>query len=88
MHLVRALVGTAAMLTWFWALAHLPFAEAITFSFTTPLFATIGAVLILREKVHLRRWVAIGAGFFGVLIMMRPGASFSWPTGWRWGRRC
>ncbi len=76
LHVLRASVGTAAMLTWFWALAHLPFAEAITFSFTTPLFATIGAVLILKEKVHLRRWIAIIIGFAGVLIMMRPGASF------------
>lgn len=81
LHLLRAAVGTASMLTWFWALAHLPFAEAITFSFTTPLFATIGAVLVLKEVVHLRRWLAIGVGFVGVLIMMRPGASFALADG-------
>jgi drug/metabolite transporter (DMT)-like permease len=82
LHVLRAAVGTASMLTWFWALAHLPFAEAITFSFTTPLFATIGAALVLKEVVHMRRWLAIGVGFLGVLIMLRPGgASFQLADG-------
>jgi drug/metabolite transporter (DMT)-like permease len=80
LHIARAGVGTAAMLTWFWALAHLPFAEAITLSFTTPLFATIGAVIVLGEVVHLRRWLAIAAGFSGVLLMMHP-SSFHLASG-------
>ena len=75
LYIVRALFGTLAMLTGFWALAHLPLAQAVSISYSTPLFVTIGAVLMLGEVVRLRRWTAVVAGFAGVLIIMRPGAS-------------
>jgi len=41
----------------------------------TPLAVTFGAVLLLGERVHWRRWSAIAIGFAGVLIILRPGAS-------------
>lgn len=69
----RSLVSLAAMLCSFTALALLPFAQAVALSFTTPLFSTIGAALILRETVRARRWSATSAGFLGVLIMLWPG---------------
>lgn len=68
----RAVLGLASMLCWFSALAMIPFAEAIALSFTTPLFATIGAALILGERVRARRWSATLAGFIGVLVILRP----------------
>ena len=74
LHVMRASFGAVAMLTGFWALAHLPLAEAVSISYSTPLFVTIGAVLVLGERVRLRRWSAVLAGFFGVLVIMRPGA--------------
>jgi drug/metabolite transporter (DMT)-like permease len=74
LYIVRALFGTLAMLTGFWALAHLPLAQAVSISYSTPLFVTIGAVFMLGEVVRLRRWTAVVAGFVGVLIIMRPGA--------------
>ena len=48
-------------------------AEATSLGFTAPLFATIGAALILRETVRLRRWAAVLIGFAGTLIILRPG---------------
>ncbi|MFO1060138.1 MAG: DMT family transporter [Dongiaceae bacterium] len=69
----RALVSLAAMLCSFSALALLPFAQAVALSFTTPLFSTIGAALILRETVRARRWSATIVGFVGVLLMLWPG---------------
>jgi len=74
LHAMRASFGAVAMLTGFWALAHLPLAEAVSISYSTPLFVTIGAVLVLGERVRLRRWSAVIAGFLGVLVIMRPGA--------------
>ncbi|HEX7917151.1 DMT family transporter [Rudaea sp.] len=73
LYLVRGTTGTLSMLASFWALAHLPLAQAISISYSTPLFVTVGAVLILGEVVRARRWSAVVVGFVGVLIIMRPG---------------
>lgn len=73
LHGIRAITGLIAMLTWFSALATLPLAEAVSLSFTTPLFATVGAALFLGEIVRGRRWSATIVGFVGVLVILRPG---------------
>ena len=73
LYLLRCLTGLCAMLTGFWALVHLPLAQAIALSYTTPLFVTILAVLVLGEVVRARRWSAIAIGFVGVLVIVRPG---------------
>jgi drug/metabolite transporter (DMT)-like permease len=75
LYLWRTMVGLLSMFAWFWALGLLPFAQAVALSFTTPLFATMGAALILKERVRLRRWTATIAGFIGVLVILRPGAA-------------
>jgi drug/metabolite transporter (DMT)-like permease len=75
LYLWRTTVGLLSMFAWFWALGLLPFAQAVALSFTTPLFATMGAALILKERVRLRRWTATVAGFIGVLVILRPGAA-------------
>jgi drug/metabolite transporter (DMT)-like permease len=62
----------------FWAIGHLPLAQAVALSYSTPIFVTIAAVVFLHEQVRARRWIAVGLGFVGVLIIVRPGsASFS-----------
>jgi drug/metabolite transporter (DMT)-like permease len=63
-----------AMLSYFLAAAVMPLAELTALAFTKPLFASIGAALILHEIVRARRWSAIAIGFLGVLIVLRPGA--------------
>ena len=70
----RCLIGIVSMLCGFYAIVHLPLAKAVTISYSTPLFVTILAVLFLGEVVRLRRWTAVGLGFIGVLVIMRPGA--------------
>ncbi len=69
----RSFLSLCSMLAGFTALTMMPFAQAIALSFTVPLFATIGAALILHEVVRLRRWTATVVGFIGVLIIVRPG---------------
>lgn len=73
-HLLRAGLNVFAMLMFFYALSITPLAVVQALSFTAPLFATVLAVLLLGEKVRLRRWMAIIIGFTGVLIILRPGA--------------
>jgi drug/metabolite transporter (DMT)-like permease len=72
---VRCVIGIGSMLAGFWAIVHLPLAQAISLSYSTPLFVTIGAVVFLGEVVRVRRWTAVLAGFVGVLVIVRPGAA-------------
>ncbi|KWS02261.1 Integral membrane protein [Lysobacter capsici AZ78] len=74
-YFVRCLIGMFSMLAGFWALGHLPLAQAISLTYSTPIFVTIAAVLFLREHVRARRWLAVAAGFIGVLIIVRPGSA-------------
>lgn len=73
LHLSRGLTGAAAMLCGFYSMAHLPLADSVALSFTKPLWLIPLAVIFLAEKVRLRRWIATGVGFVGVVVMMRPG---------------
>jgi len=67
--------GTIAFLT---AIVHLPLANTAAIFQALPLAVTLGAALFLREPVGWRRWLAISAGFVGVLVIIRPGlAGFS-----------
>lgn len=72
-HLGRSLIGYAAMALGFYAVTHLPLADATALSFTRPLFMIVLAVLFLGEQVRWRRWSATGVGFLGVMVMARPG---------------
>ncbi len=74
-HIWRALIGLVAMICWFYAIAILPLAEAVSLNFTVPLFATAGAAIFLGEVVRARRWSATLLGFLGVLIILRPGVT-------------
>ncbi|MFC0677610.1 DMT family transporter [Lysobacter korlensis] len=77
-YFVRCLVGIVSMFCGFWAIGNLPLAQAVSLSYSTPLFVTIAAVLILHEHVRARRWAAVVIGFIGVLVIVRPGtASFT-----------
>ncbi|MDA0701944.1 MAG: DMT family transporter [Proteobacteria bacterium] len=70
---LRALFSFAAMLLWYYGIPLMPLADAIAINFTSPLWATVFAALILGEAVRARRWAATMVGFCGVLIVVRPG---------------
>ena len=72
-YVARCVIGIIGMMAGFWAIVHLPLAQAIALSYSSPLFVTIGAVLFLGEIVRLRRWSAVAAGFIGALVIVRPG---------------
>jgi drug/metabolite transporter (DMT)-like permease len=58
----------------FAALAYLPLADVTAIIFTAPVIVAVLAVAILRERVSGARWLAIGAGLAGALMVVRPGA--------------
>lgn len=64
--------GTVSFLA---AIVHLPLANTAAIFQALPLAVTFGAALMFGEPVGWRRWLAIAAGFVGVLIVVRPGAA-------------
>ncbi len=73
MHLSRAALNVVAMFMFFTALGITPIAQVQALAFTAPLFTTVLAVFVLREKVRARRWSAVAVGFAGALVIIRPG---------------
>ncbi len=69
---LRGVIGITAMMAWFYGLVHVPITEATTLSFTAAIFTALSAIIFLGERVHFRRWAAIGCGFIGVLVVLRP----------------
>ena len=51
----------------------IPIAEATALNFTAPLFVTLLAVIILKERVGWRRWLALFIGFASTLVILQPG---------------
>jgi drug/metabolite transporter (DMT)-like permease len=73
MFVLRVCGEVFATLCFLTALAHLPLANVSAILQALPLGVTMGAALIFSEPVGWRRWLAIGCGFVGVLIIVRPG---------------
>jgi drug/metabolite transporter (DMT)-like permease len=72
---VRVAISLLSMLAWFYAISLIPIGEVTAISFLAPLFGTLGAIVLLGEKVRLRRWAALIVGFAGAMIILRPGNS-------------
>ncbi len=75
LHLLRGLCLVAANMAFFLALATTPLADVTALFFVAPLFITLLSIPVLGEKVGIRRFAAVLAGFAGVLIMLRPGSA-------------
>jgi drug/metabolite transporter (DMT)-like permease len=72
-HLFRTVLATGAMFGFFYGLARMPLVNALTIAFLAPLIVTALSVPFLGEYVGWRRWLAVCAGFIGVVIVLRPG---------------
>lgn len=70
---VRGVIAGLNGLAWYKGLTLVPFVVATSLNLCAALFVTIGAVLFLGEKAGVRRWSAVGMGFVGALIILRPG---------------
>ncbi len=72
LHGVRAALKILALVTFFYAVSRANLAQVTAINFTSPIFVTIGAVLLLSEKLNVTRVVAVVLGFVGVLLIVRP----------------
>ncbi len=71
--LLRALAEVGAAYFFLTALFEMPLANLNALLQMLPLTVTLGSALIFREAVGWRRWIAIAIGFFGMLLIVRPG---------------
>ncbi len=79
-HLLRTALATGAMFGFFYGLSRMPLVNALTIAFLAPLIVTALSVPFLGEHVGWRRWMAVVAGFIGVLIVLRPGSGMFTPA--------
>ncbi len=73
LHALRGAFNVVAMLAFFLGVSMTPLATVAALSFTSPLFATVGALLLLKETMGIRRWTGLMLGFTGALVILRPG---------------
>lgn len=69
----RSVAGSTGMLCTFYALTHMPLADATALLNTTPLWIAALAWITLRERLSPRVWIALAIAFAGVLLVERPG---------------
>jgi drug/metabolite transporter (DMT)-like permease len=74
----RGVMGLLGVLAFFYNIAHISLADAMTFSRTSPIWTAIFAYMFLNEKINKKGWIAIFIGFLGVILIMKPnGLTFS-----------
>ena len=65
----------------FVSVQYMPVGEFTAFVMTTPLVVTLLAATFLKEQVSALRWVLVGGGFAGALLVVQPGgASIGWAS--------
>jgi drug/metabolite transporter (DMT)-like permease len=78
--LLRSIILCTAYFAFVLSIAAMPIANSVAIYFTMPFFVAGLAGPLLGERVRIHRWLAIIAGFIGVIIMVRPGAGVFEPA--------
>lgn len=66
---IRGFIGFSALLMYFYNIANISLAEAITFSKISPIFTAIFSYFLLKERLSIIAWSGVFIGFFGVLFI-------------------
>lgn len=74
---LRGLFGTTALCLFFLTVQNIPFASAVTIQYLSPIFTTIVAIFVLKEKVQPLQWLFYAIAFAGVLFIERFDARIS-----------
>ena len=73
LHFYRSFIGAIAMYAIFVGLRSLQLSEVTSLAFSGPIWVVIFSILFLGEKIRAKRWIAVGLGFIGVLVISKPG---------------
>lgn len=79
-HAIRSVSGIVSLGLLYFALTRIPIADATAISYAAPIFITVLSIYLLGEVIGLQRWLAVIAGFAGVLLISRPVAG-NWDIG-------
>lgn len=71
-HIGRALVGNIGVVTVYWSYSLMPMADVTAMMFASPLIVTALSAVMLKETVGRYRWLAVLAGFAGILLIAQP----------------
>ncbi|WP_240902629.1 DMT family transporter [Aquitalea denitrificans] len=71
-HIKRSFVGYLSMSALFYALTHLPLSTAVTLNYTSSLFFSLICVVKLKDRLSRPAALALGLGFFGIVLLLRP----------------
>ena len=69
----RGFAHTIAVILWFYAMTRIPIADVTAMNYLSPVYVTLGAALLLGEKLPPRRMAAVVVALIGALIILRPG---------------
>jgi drug/metabolite transporter (DMT)-like permease len=75
LHGLRIAFSTLEVACFYWAVTYLPLADVMTYYLAGPIYVAALAVLLLGERLDWQRVAAIGVGFIGVLIALRPSSA-------------
>ena len=79
-HAIRSISGIISLGLLYFAITRIPIADATALSYAAPIFITVLSIFLLGEVIGLQRWLAVIAGFIGVLLIARPQAD-GWDIG-------
>jgi len=68
----RGFIGFVALLAFFYNIAHISLADAMTFAKTAPIFTAFFAYVFLKEKMSSYGWLALFIGFIGIVLITQP----------------
>ena len=79
-HFVRNIAHFGGQFGWFYGLALIPLADVFAIEFTVPVWTTLFAVILLRERLSVARIIAVAFGVLGMMIILRPGITVIQPA--------
>lgn len=71
---LRSLMMVAMWIAYYFALPHLDIAVAAAAYYTLPIFITLFSALFIGDRIRPLGWIAVGLGFLGVMVILRPRA--------------
>ena len=72
-HGLRGIVHGLAVVLWFFSVANIPMADVTAINYLTPIFTTIGAILIFKEAITFNRIFALILSVIGAMLILKPG---------------
>ena len=75
-HITRSICGWSGVAILFSGVIYIPASDAVAITFLNPVFAMLLAILVLKERFKINRWIAVFISFLGTLVLLRPSLDF------------